>query len=140
MLAEILAFVSHPARLRRLAQRAEAVALAEEGADFLDVYHHFAGQGCEARDAYRRAVAKDPAYRTPYRHAGLAYYRESRYADAEREYERARATDPEDAYAYFGAALLAMARREWKEAETLLRHAITLDSQGAVALHIGARL
>src|SRR5262249_27711903 len=34
VLAEVLAFASHPARLRRLAQRAEAVALAEAGADF----------------------------------------------------------------------------------------------------------
>lgn len=56
VLVEVLAFASHPARLRRLAQRVEAVAMAEAGADFLQVYRHFVEQGCEPRDGYRLAA------------------------------------------------------------------------------------
>jgi uncharacterized protein (TIGR02421 family) len=53
---EVLAFASHPARLRLLAGRVEAVAMAEEGADFLEVYRFFAGPGLPERDAYQQAV------------------------------------------------------------------------------------
>ena len=41
VLTEVLAFASHPARLRRLTHRIEGVALAENGANFLDVYRFF---------------------------------------------------------------------------------------------------
>jgi uncharacterized protein (TIGR02421 family) len=56
VLVEVLAFASHPARLRRLAQRVEAVALAEAGANFLEVYRHFVSVGCDHRDSYRLAA------------------------------------------------------------------------------------
>jgi uncharacterized protein (TIGR02421 family) len=56
VLTELLAFASHPARVRRLANRVEAVALAEGGANFLDVYSFFLRQGYAPRDAYHQAV------------------------------------------------------------------------------------
>src|SRR5262249_14395096 len=37
VLVEVLTFASHPARLRRLVQRVQAIALAEAGADFVQV-------------------------------------------------------------------------------------------------------
>jgi uncharacterized protein (TIGR02421 family) len=56
VLTEVLALASYPARLRRLAGRAQAIALAEEGADFLDVYRFFLGRGDAAADAYQQAT------------------------------------------------------------------------------------
>jgi uncharacterized protein (TIGR02421 family) len=56
VLTEVLAFASHPARLRRLANRVEAVALAEDGADFLDVFRFFQQQGCDARASYQHTA------------------------------------------------------------------------------------
>jgi uncharacterized protein (TIGR02421 family) len=56
VLTELLAGASHPTRVRRLADRVAAVALAEEGADFLEVYRFFQGQGSEPRAAYQQSV------------------------------------------------------------------------------------
>jgi uncharacterized protein (TIGR02421 family) len=56
VLTEVLAFVSGPQRLRRLANRVAAVAMAEDGADFLDVYRFFADQGCSPRESYQHAA------------------------------------------------------------------------------------
>jgi uncharacterized protein (TIGR02421 family) len=56
VLTELLAFASHPARVRRLAQRIEAVAQAEAGADFLDVYRFFLAEGIPSRQSYHHAV------------------------------------------------------------------------------------
>ncbi|MFO0846155.1 MAG: DUF1704 domain-containing protein [Gemmataceae bacterium] len=53
---EVLAFASHPARLRLLAGRVEAVAIAERGGDFLDVFRHFGELGCRPVEAYRQAA------------------------------------------------------------------------------------
>jgi uncharacterized protein (TIGR02421 family) len=53
---EILAFASHPRRLTLLAGRVEAVAMAEAGADFLEVYRFFLQRGLEEREAYRQSV------------------------------------------------------------------------------------
>ncbi len=55
VLVEWLAGASHPARLVRLAQRVEAIALAEAGADFIEVYHHFASR-MKPRDSYQLAA------------------------------------------------------------------------------------
>src|SRR5439155_24800255 len=55
VLVEVLAFASHPDRLRRLVQRVQAVALAEAGADFLEVYRHFVTAGCAPSESYRLA-------------------------------------------------------------------------------------
>jgi uncharacterized protein (TIGR02421 family) len=56
VVTEILAFASHPARVRRLAHRIEALARAEAGADFLDVYRFFLSQGYAPRMSYYQAV------------------------------------------------------------------------------------
>jgi uncharacterized protein (TIGR02421 family) len=56
VLTEVFAFASHPERVRRLAQRVEGVALAESGADFLDVYRFFQDAGCPPRESYQQAV------------------------------------------------------------------------------------
>ncbi len=56
VLIEVLAFASHPERLRRLAQRVQAVALAEAGADFLEVYRHFVSAGCTPAESYQLAT------------------------------------------------------------------------------------
>jgi len=56
VLTEFFALASHPARVRRLMQRVQAVALAEEGASFLDVYRFFLDEGCEPHESYQQAV------------------------------------------------------------------------------------
>ena len=56
VLVEVLAFASHPDRLRRLAQRVQAVALAEAGADFVEVYRHFVAAGSAPGESYRLAA------------------------------------------------------------------------------------
>ncbi len=56
VLTEVLAFASHPARLRRLTHRIEGTALAEEGADFLEVHRFFLSEGYDAREAYQHAA------------------------------------------------------------------------------------
>lgn len=52
VLTEILAFASHPGRMRRLTNRIEGVAMAERGANFLEVYRYFLEEGYEPREAY----------------------------------------------------------------------------------------
>jgi uncharacterized protein (TIGR02421 family) len=54
--AEIVSFVSHPARLRRTTNRIRAVHMAEQGATFLDVVRFFRDEGLSERDAYGLAV------------------------------------------------------------------------------------
>lgn len=56
VLTEVLAFASHPGRVRRLAHRIQGVAQAEEGADFLDVYRFFVEEGYEPRESYQNAM------------------------------------------------------------------------------------
>jgi uncharacterized protein (TIGR02421 family) len=56
VLTEILAGASYPARLARLVHRVEGVALAEAGADFLDVFHFFEGVGYDPRESYQQSV------------------------------------------------------------------------------------
>lgn len=56
VLTEVLSFASHPARVRRLAHRIQGVALAESGADFLDVYRFFLDAVYEPRESYQHAM------------------------------------------------------------------------------------
>jgi uncharacterized protein (TIGR02421 family) len=56
VLTEVLAFASHPGRVRRLTNRIEAVALAEAGANFLEVYRFFLQEGYDARESYQHAM------------------------------------------------------------------------------------
>ena len=55
VLTEILAGTSQPQRLRRLANRIEAIGIAEAGADFLQVYRFFVEEGEQPRAAYQQA-------------------------------------------------------------------------------------
>jgi uncharacterized protein (TIGR02421 family) len=56
VLTEVLTLACHPGRVRRLVQRSEAVARAEAGADFLDVYRYFLSEGYVPRVSYYQAV------------------------------------------------------------------------------------
>jgi uncharacterized protein (TIGR02421 family) len=56
VLTEVLAFASHPGRLRRLTNRIEGVALAEAGANFLDVYRYFLEEGYDSRESYQHTM------------------------------------------------------------------------------------
>lgn len=56
VLMETLTFASFPARARRISDRVTAIHMAEEGADFLDVYRHFISVGLSKNDSY--AVAQ----------------------------------------------------------------------------------
>jgi len=56
VLTEFAAAASFPARVRRLTDRVHAIALAENGADFREVYRFFEQQGYEYRDSYKQAT------------------------------------------------------------------------------------
>lgn len=49
---EVISFNSHPARLRRIADRIRAIEFAEQGASFLDIFHIFTTEGRSAEEAY----------------------------------------------------------------------------------------
>jgi uncharacterized protein (TIGR02421 family) len=56
VISEIFAFASHPGRVRRLTNRIEGVALAETGANFLDVYRYFLEEGYSSRESYQHTM------------------------------------------------------------------------------------
>jgi hypothetical protein len=56
VLSELLAGVSHAARVRRLWRRYRAVKMADAGADFQDVYRYFLADTDHPADAYQQAV------------------------------------------------------------------------------------
>ena len=56
VLTELLTGACHSQRRRRLARRLRAVAIAEEGADFLQVYRYLLECGCNEIDSYRQAA------------------------------------------------------------------------------------
>ncbi|HEV3257696.1 MAG TPA: flavohemoglobin expression-modulating QEGLA motif protein [Gemmataceae bacterium] len=56
VITEIFAFASHPGRVRRLTNRIEGVAMAEAGANFLDVYRYFQGEGYDSRESYQHTM------------------------------------------------------------------------------------
>lgn len=53
VLMETLTFSSFPQRARRISDRVVAVDLAEQGADFCEVYRYFLEHGISAHDSYR---------------------------------------------------------------------------------------
>ncbi|MEX1666359.1 flavohemoglobin expression-modulating QEGLA motif protein [Zhongshania arctica] len=55
VLIETLTFSSFPERARRISDRVVAIDMAENGADFLDVYRHFLAQGLSQHDSYKIA-------------------------------------------------------------------------------------
>ncbi len=56
IITEIFTFSSYPERVRRLTGRITAVNMAEEGANFFEVYQFFRGQGLTEKDSYQSAV------------------------------------------------------------------------------------
>ena len=55
ILMEVIAFASYPTRLRKLTNRTRAIHMAEEGADFLDVFGFFRDQGYAEDECYSNA-------------------------------------------------------------------------------------
>ncbi len=53
MLIETLTFSSFPDRAKRISDRVMAIDMAERGADFIEVFQHFVGQGTSEHDAYK---------------------------------------------------------------------------------------
>lgn len=56
VITEIFTFSSFPSRLNRIVQRIKAIGMAEEGANFLDIYRHYLEQGLEEEEAYDNTV------------------------------------------------------------------------------------
>ncbi|MDG9924680.1 MULTISPECIES: flavohemoglobin expression-modulating QEGLA motif protein [unclassified Pseudomonas] len=55
ILMEVIAFASYPYRLRKLTNRTRAIHMAEEGADFLQVYEFYREQGFTLEESYGNA-------------------------------------------------------------------------------------
>ncbi|RDI40184.1 flavohemoglobin expression-modulating QEGLA motif protein [Aquicella lusitana] len=56
IITEIFTFSSYPGRLRRLTNRITAVNMAEEGANFFDVYQFYREQGLDENDSYQSSM------------------------------------------------------------------------------------
>lgn len=56
IITEIFTFSSYPGRVRRLTNRINAVNMAEEGANFIDVYEFYRDQGMAEEDSYQSTV------------------------------------------------------------------------------------
>lgn len=55
ILMEVITFASYPSRLRKLTNRTRAIQLAESGANFLDVFDFYRGEGYSEEDSYNNA-------------------------------------------------------------------------------------
>lgn len=56
IIIEIFTFSSHPSRMQGLTDRITAIHMAEEGANFIDVFNFFREQGFSEEDAYTRTA------------------------------------------------------------------------------------
>lgn len=56
IITEIFAFASFPGRVRRLTNRINVVSMAEEGANFFDVFEFYRSEGMDENDSYQSAV------------------------------------------------------------------------------------
>jgi uncharacterized protein (TIGR02421 family) len=56
IITEIFTFSSYPGRVRRLTNRISAVNMAEQGANFFDVYQFYLEQGMSENDSYQSTV------------------------------------------------------------------------------------
>jgi tetratricopeptide (TPR) repeat protein len=88
-----------------------------------------AGREDAARELYRRALARDPSYRTPYNSAGICYFWERQFAEARQEHQRTLVLDEEDAYAHLGLGRIALREKRWGASEPILRTALALDGK-----------
>lgn len=55
ILMEVITFASYPSRLRKLTNRTRTIQLAETGADFLEVFRFYQGEGYSEEDSYTNA-------------------------------------------------------------------------------------
>ena len=55
ILMEVVTFASYPSRLRKLTNRTRAIQLAETGANFLDVFGFYRGEGYSEEESYNNA-------------------------------------------------------------------------------------
>src|SRR5262249_7241935 len=53
IITEVFTFASYPGRLKRLTNRITGVNMAEDGANFLDVFHFYRDQGLDEADSYQ---------------------------------------------------------------------------------------
>jgi tetratricopeptide (TPR) repeat protein len=81
----------------------------------------------DARQLWAAAIRRDPACGGAFSNSGLAYFRERRFAEAEREHRRALLLNERDAYAHFGLGRLAAVGARFDEAEACLRQSIACD-------------
>jgi uncharacterized protein (TIGR02421 family) len=56
VITEIFTFSSFPSRLNRIVQRIKAIGMAEDGANFLDVYQYYLSQDIKEEEAYDNAM------------------------------------------------------------------------------------
>ena len=56
IITEIFTFSSYPGRVHRLTNRINAVSMAEEGANFYEVFEFYRGQGFNEEDSYQSAI------------------------------------------------------------------------------------
>ncbi len=55
IITEVFTFASYPGRLKRLTNRITAVNMAEEGANFLDVFNFYRNEGLEEKESFHAA-------------------------------------------------------------------------------------
>lgn len=53
---EVVSFSSHPSRLRKIADRIQAISMAEKGATFFDIFEFFRSEGRSEEDSYTVAA------------------------------------------------------------------------------------
>jgi uncharacterized protein (TIGR02421 family) len=56
VIVEIFTFVSHPNRIKRLTNRVNSVHMAEQGANFIDIFNYFYEQGFSHEESYLHAT------------------------------------------------------------------------------------
>ena len=56
ILMEVISFTSYPTRLRKLTNRTRAIHMAEDGADFLQIFQFYREQGYTAEDSYSNSI------------------------------------------------------------------------------------
>jgi uncharacterized protein (TIGR02421 family) len=56
VITEIFSFASHPGRVRRLTDRIHGIAMAESGANFLEVYRYFLDEGYTPPESYAQTM------------------------------------------------------------------------------------
>ncbi|HYM11970.1 MAG TPA: tetratricopeptide repeat protein, partial [Bryobacterales bacterium] len=93
----------------------------------------------EARSFYRKALAIDPSYRTPYNGFGLWRIWDRRFREAKQELRRTLELDPDDPYAHYGLGRIAAAKKRWGEAEGCFREALRANANCIDALRWLAR-